>query len=105
MVEEEEQETLWYGQVHGAKATRVVTRSFQFKANLPEFGLVLNGTPPETKIDTSSIKAEEKSLSPIRDLESTRQLLTELVAKKIISKLQFTQFNAMQPIHDKLTME
>ena len=105
IAEEEERETPWYGQVHRANATRVVTRSFQFEADLPEFGLVLNGTPPETKIDRSSIKAEEKALSPIRDLERTHQLLTELVAKKIISESQLAQFDAMQPIHDELTME
>ena len=86
-----------------ARATRVVTRSFQFEANLPEYGLVLNGIQPEKLIDSSSIEAEEKALSSIRDLESTRYFLTELVAKKIISKSEFAQFDAMQPIRDKLT--
>ena len=65
----------------------------------------MSGTPPEREINTSSTEAEEKALSPIRDLERTRQLLTELVAKKIISESQLAQFDAMQPIHDELTME
>ena len=93
--EEEEEETPWYGQVYRARATSVVTKSLKFEANLPEYGLVLNDIQPERLIDSSSIEAQEKALSPIRDLESTCKLLIKLVAKKIISKSQFAQSDAM----------
>ena len=80
----------------------VANNSFQFKVNLPEYGLVLTGNHPERTMDNSSIEAREKACSSIKVDKKTRKLLTGLMAKKIVSK---SHIESMQPVHDELIME
>ena len=94
----------WYRQVYtnNQQERLAVTSSYQFEANLPEYGLVLTGNQPERMIDTSSIEAEEKARILIEADKKTRELLTELMTKKTVFK---SHIESRQPIHDELIME